>query len=157
MLISFVACWSPLTVDAPHSILGTPTAKEWPGVMELPDYNPNFPQHRGRDLAEVVPGLDPLGVDLLKVCSVVRNFCVNTPFLCVCVCVECETAAKILHCMYISVYLRHVCVSSSRGTHTHTHTGVQEMLQLDPAKRISARAALQHPYFNDLVASGYNP
>ena len=44
--------------------------------MELPDYNPNFPQHRPRDLAEVVSGLDPLGVDLLAVCPPLAFFVV---------------------------------------------------------------------------------
>ena len=32
---------------------------------------------------------------------------------------------------------------------------LQKMLQLDPCKRISAKAALQHPYFDDLDKSQF--
>jgi serine/threonine protein kinase len=79
-------------------VLGTPTVEDWPGLDELPDYNPNFPKYARKNLADVVPGLDAQGVDLLT-----------------------------------------------------------QMLHLDPARRISARAALQHPYFADIVAQGYSP
>ncbi|KAI3437619.1 hypothetical protein D9Q98_000071 [Chlorella vulgaris] len=47
-------------------VLGTPCKDEWPGVDALPDWMEGFPSWRARDLAEVVPQLDELGVDLLR-------------------------------------------------------------------------------------------
>lgn len=70
-------------------ITGTPTEETWPGVTELADYQPTFPQFKGKPLAQCVPGLDSLGIDLLE-----------------------------------------------------------KMLALDPAQRISAKDALNHPYFD---------
>lgn len=75
--------------------MGTPNEEVWPGVSALPDYKPVFPRWRKKDMASIVPGLDPLGVDLLS---------------------------KML------VYL--------------------------PSKRISAKAAMEHPWFHDLDKSG---
>lgn len=46
--------------------LGTPTEDVWPGVTAFPDYLPTFPQWPPRDLAAVVPTLDPVGLDLLQ-------------------------------------------------------------------------------------------
>jgi cyclin-dependent kinase len=46
--------------------LGTPTKQEWPGMVELPDYKDNFPKYSQKDLARLVPRLDPAGLDLLK-------------------------------------------------------------------------------------------
>jgi hypothetical protein len=51
------------------SVLGTPNEESWPGVKQLPDYKPTFPQWSGQDLAEQVPYLDAAGIDLLKVCA----------------------------------------------------------------------------------------
>lgn len=87
-----------IVIGAGCRVLGTPSVEDWPGLDELPDYNPNFPKYQAKNMADVVPGLDPQGVDLLA-----------------------------------------------------------QMLHLDPARRISARAALQHPYFADIVAQGYSP
>lgn len=72
-------------------ILGTPTEKTWPGVTKLPDYKPTFPGWTPQPLRDLVPNLEPMGIDLLE-----------------------------------------------------------RMLQYEPSKRISAKAALNHPYFNDL-------
>jgi serine/threonine protein kinase len=47
-------------------ILGTPNEKIWPGVSELPDYKPTFPQWKASDLKQVVPNLCDHGLDLLK-------------------------------------------------------------------------------------------
>ncbi|XP_062511406.1 cyclin-dependent kinase 1-like [Corticium candelabrum] len=71
--------------------LGTPTEAEWPEVKSLPDYKPSFPRWSSQPLSKVVPGLDSLGLELLK-----------------------------------------------------------KMLIYNPGKRISARQALLHPYFDDL-------
>ena len=75
-------------------ILGTPTEEIWPGVTKLPDYKPQFPGWKSTDISLVVPGLDALGLDLLK-----------------------------------------------------------QMLIYEPSKRISAKKALKHPYFDDLEKS----
>lgn len=47
--------------------LGTPDESAWPGVTQLPEFQPDvFPQWRGRPLGEVCPSLDPQGLDLLS-------------------------------------------------------------------------------------------
>ena len=47
-------------------IMGTPNEDKWPGVSQLPDYKPTFPQWPGTDLASQLPSLEPQGVDLIK-------------------------------------------------------------------------------------------
>ncbi len=54
-------------IDTYCSVLGTPNEESWPGVKQLPDYKPTFPQWSAQDLAEQVPYLDAAGIDLLKV------------------------------------------------------------------------------------------
>lgn len=46
--------------------MGTPSEEKWPGVSQLPDYKPTFPQWSGTDLLTQVPSLEPHGVDLVK-------------------------------------------------------------------------------------------
>ncbi|KAE9610678.1 putative cyclin-dependent kinase CMGC-CDK-Pl family [Lupinus albus] len=72
-------------------IMGTPNEETWPGVTSLPDFKSAFPKWSAKDLATLVPNLEPAGLDLLK-----------------------------------------------------------SMLCLDPSKRITARSALEHGYFNDI-------
>jgi serine/threonine protein kinase len=72
-------------------ILGTPTEETWPGVTELPTYSSTFPNFRRRNLRDVLPGADPLAIDL-----------------------------------------------------------IEKMLAYDPAQRISAKEALNHPWFDTL-------
>ncbi|KAL4247686.1 protein kinase superfamily protein [Abortiporus biennis] len=71
-------------------VLGTPSEDNWPGIRQLPDYKPTFPQWSAQDLRKHVSLLDDAGLDLLKL-----------------------------------------------------------MLTYDTAKRISAKRALNHPYFAD--------
>eukprot|EP01121_Diplochlamys_sp_Union-15-3_P016096 TRINITY_DN5416_c0_g2_i2.p1 TRINITY_DN5416_c0_g2~~TRINITY_DN5416_c0_g2_i2.p1 ORF type:complete len:317 (-),score=57.00 TRINITY_DN5416_c0_g2_i2:56-961(-) len=71
--------------------LGTPSEEDWPGVTKLDNYRVNFPKWKKQPLNEVVPKMDPQGLNLLK-----------------------------------------------------------SMLIYQPSKRISAKAALQHPYFNEM-------
>ena len=47
-------------------IMGTPNEERWPGVSQLPDYKPTFPQWPGADLASHLPSLDSQGVELIK-------------------------------------------------------------------------------------------
>jgi len=51
-------------------ILGTPNEQGWPGVSDLPDYKPTFPQWSRQELAKIVPTLDETGLDMLKVRAV---------------------------------------------------------------------------------------
>eukprot|EP01100_Stratorugosa_tubuloviscum_P009418 TRINITY_DN3956_c0_g1_i1.p1 TRINITY_DN3956_c0_g1~~TRINITY_DN3956_c0_g1_i1.p1 ORF type:complete len:296 (-),score=134.07 TRINITY_DN3956_c0_g1_i1:259-1146(-) len=69
-------------------ILGTPNDSVWPGVSELKDFKPTFPQFISQNFAQSVPGLEQAGIQLLV-----------------------------------------------------------EMLHYLPGRRISAKAALKHPYF----------
>jgi cyclin-dependent kinase 2 len=55
-------------IDQLHRIfqaLGTPSDAVWPGVSELPDFKPTFPNWPRRNIGEKVPRLEPLGQDLL--------------------------------------------------------------------------------------------
>ncbi|KAJ3087623.1 negative regulator of the PHO system [Quaeritorhiza haematococci] len=51
-------------------MLGTPTEKTWPGVTELPDYKPDFPQYPPASLGALLPKLQAdsngAGIDLLS-------------------------------------------------------------------------------------------
>jgi len=47
-------------------LFGTPNEQVWPGVSELPDYKPLFPQWTAKPLSERVPTLEATGVDLLQ-------------------------------------------------------------------------------------------
>jgi len=72
-------------------VFGTPTDETWPGVKSLPDYKDVFPKWRPRPLTEVLPDMDPLGLDIF-----------------------------------------------------------QQMMFYEPSRRITAKAALRHPYFLDM-------
>lgn len=51
-------------------MLGTPTEHIWPGVESLRDYKKTFPKWGSQNLADMVPGLEPQGVDLLAVVQI---------------------------------------------------------------------------------------
>jgi len=74
-------------------LLGTPTEETWSGVTELPEWKTDFPKLETKSFQEIVPTLDPVGIDLLS-----------------------------------------------------------RMLQYDPAQRITAKHAMQHNYFQPLLA-----
>ena len=65
-----VPCVGLHSLRSPHScpsrIMGTPNEERWPGVSQLPDYKPTFPQWPGADLASHLPSLDSQGVELIK-------------------------------------------------------------------------------------------
>jgi len=72
-------------------VLRTPSEELWPGVTQLPDFKPTFPNWSTMNLKSSMKKLEPLGLELLDL-----------------------------------------------------------MLIYDPSKRISAKKALLHPYFDDL-------
>ena len=47
-------------------LLGTPNDAVWPGVTRLPEFRPFFPQWHPTPLANHIPRLDPIGLDLLE-------------------------------------------------------------------------------------------
>lgn len=48
--------------------MGTPNEQTWPGVTQLPDYKPSFPQWSASEngLGDTVDEVDNLGLDLLE-------------------------------------------------------------------------------------------
>jgi len=47
-------------------LLGTPDEKVWPGVTSMKDFSAGFPAWAPKDIAELVPGLSPEGVEFLR-------------------------------------------------------------------------------------------
>lgn len=45
---------------------GTPNEELWPGITQLKDWKPSFPQWRRLPLEETLPTLCPEGIDLLS-------------------------------------------------------------------------------------------
>ena len=74
---------------------GTPTLADYPGIVDLPEYNPIMPRYSPpkNGIASLVPTLDANGVDLLT-----------------------------------------------------------QMVQYDPARRITAQNALTHPFFSNMMS-----
>ena len=46
--------------------LGTPDDSVWPEVSQLPDYKPQFPKWKAKEMKELCPKVDEFGLDLLK-------------------------------------------------------------------------------------------
>lgn len=46
-------------------LFGTPNEQVWPGVSDLPDFKPVFPNWNAKPLSDKVPSLDAAGIDLL--------------------------------------------------------------------------------------------
>ncbi|XP_045409655.1 cyclin-dependent kinase 2 isoform X3 [Lemur catta] len=116
--------------------LGTPDEVVWPGVTSMPDYKPSFPKWARQDFSKVVPPLDEDGRSLLSIweegsenSALGRRSC---GFL-----ISGNTC-----CPYIVHY--HIIEVS-------IHLFLQQMLHYDPNKRISAKAALTHPFFQDVT------
>lgn len=66
--------WKPLfagqseddQLDKIFKMRGTPTNEEWPQMKELPLYKPEIPQYPPQDLAQFIPELDEVGIDLME-------------------------------------------------------------------------------------------
>ena len=54
------------TALSPFRTLKTPTEEIWPGVSDLPDYKPSFPNWTENQLADSVSGICADGLDLLQ-------------------------------------------------------------------------------------------
>lgn len=46
-------------------LLGTPTPHSWPGLSQMPDFKPTFPQWRPQSLPDVLPEMDGRALHLL--------------------------------------------------------------------------------------------
>lgn len=56
-------------IDEIHKIFkafGTPDESTWPGVTKLKEWRNNFPNWTEKSMEALVPGMDPLGQDLLR-------------------------------------------------------------------------------------------
>ncbi|RDA93352.1 hypothetical protein CP533_0333 [Ophiocordyceps camponoti-saundersi (nom. inval.)] len=47
-------------------IMGTPTERTWPGITQYPEYKPTFQMYATQDLRNILPAIDPTGIDLLQ-------------------------------------------------------------------------------------------
>lgn len=52
------------------NIMSTPTDETWPGFSHLPGYKSSFPTFPDNNLKDSVNELDPLGLDLLQVYTI---------------------------------------------------------------------------------------
>lgn len=102
--------------------LGTPNEQTWPGVSSLPDWRNNFPTWKENVLKALVPGMSEGGSGNGNVAG------------------SGSTNGNVAG------------NGNKTGTCAHPHglDLLQKMLIYDPNKRISAKAALIHPYFDSL-------
>ncbi|KAG5440587.1 hypothetical protein PCK2_000297 [Pneumocystis canis] len=47
-------------------LMGTPNEHTWPGISQYPEYRANYPVYDVQDLNQILPQMDPLGIDLLN-------------------------------------------------------------------------------------------
>ncbi|OHW96394.1 Negative regulator of the PHO system [Colletotrichum shisoi] len=47
-------------------IMGTPTERTWTGITQFPEYKPTFQMYATQDLRQILPQIDPTGIDLLQ-------------------------------------------------------------------------------------------
>jgi len=46
--------------------MGTPTPEDYPGIVELPEWNDQLPQYPRTPLSQIVPGISAEALELLK-------------------------------------------------------------------------------------------
>jgi len=47
-------------------VLGTPEKEQWPTVVDLPEFKPDWPKHKAKKLNTMVPRLSKVGIQLLE-------------------------------------------------------------------------------------------
>ncbi|KAK1827231.1 kinase-like domain-containing protein [Podospora conica] len=47
-------------------IMGTPTERTWPGLTQYPEYKPNWQMYATQPLTNILPQIDPAGIELLQ-------------------------------------------------------------------------------------------
>jgi negative regulator of PHO system len=47
-------------------IMGTPSERTWPGISQFSEYKQNFQMYATQDLRQILPQIDPSGIDLLQ-------------------------------------------------------------------------------------------
>lgn len=47
-------------------LMGTPSERSWPGISQFPEYKTNFPVYATQDLRNILPQVDPVGLQLLS-------------------------------------------------------------------------------------------
>jgi len=51
-------------------VMGTPTEESWPGVSQLPEYNPDIPLYPAMPVDAIMPGMEAAGYDVFsKMCA----------------------------------------------------------------------------------------
>ena len=145
----------------PQRILGTPTEKNWPGVSQLQDYKTDFPRWNGEGLKKAVPQMDEVALDLLEVNTLCRNWRIiiwvldnnSTDMVHKWLWINQCDFLTALETTYFFVFLSKLALLVYHVITNFFFCLLQKMLIYNPAKRISAKAALDHPYFNDLDLS----
>lgn len=115
-------------------LLGTPNEQMWPGVSSLVNWH-EYPQWSPQNLSSAVPNLDSNGLDLLAV-SWTCSFIFDLHFMLLLFDSSIWFNSIIFLLFFITLIVEQKCL--------------QQMLQYDPSKRISAKKAMDHPYFDDL-------
>ena len=141
-------------------VLGTPCDAAWPGVSQLPDWQACFPSWQPQDLGQVPPAhaciSAPAAVQALQLPGVGHPAAWLPP-----------ASGELAACGYREPHCPAQALEAARGRcpgRPLTRASVQVvgrlgpegldllrgLLQLDPARRISARSALAHPFFAPL-------
>lgn len=47
-------------------LMGTPSERSWPGISQFPEYKSNFTIYHTQDLRNILPQIDPVGLQLLS-------------------------------------------------------------------------------------------
>ena len=115
--------------------LGTPTEATWPGVSQLPDFKDTFPQWTKKARrAQAMVNDTACGADAWRFArrSGTPSCRRSMPRGATC----CRCARR--------------CCLRPLARPTHARAAPQQMLVFEPSKRISARVAHAHPFFDDL-------
>jgi cyclin-dependent kinase 2 len=119
-------------------VLGTPDEHCWPGVRSLPDYKDTFPRWPARPLGEAVPGLDPVGLDLLT--GVLRYSPTE------------RLTAKVRERERVEGERKVGVSAGGQAVSPSLQPSLSLPLIYTRAHTITQQAALQHEYFDDIPA-----